>query len=441
MYKESIEYLYGLQKFGIKFGLSNIKKLLTLLDNPHEDFKSIHIAGTNGKGSTSIFLSQILQAHGYRVGLYTSPHLVSFTERIRINNEHIREEEVIRLTHEIRTLIKESSDITPTFFEFVTAMAFKYFSEKRVDWAVIETGMGGRLDATNTIMPQVTIITNIGKDHLEFLGETIEEIAKEKCGIIKKGIPVITATENAPALKIIEDTATNQSSELHIHGKDFKGVLLKVTENGTFFSYTGRSFFEKLMIPVVGRHQIINASLAIRACEVLGKAIQFNKEKTKMALQNTVLEGRFEIFSERPKIILDGAHNPEAAYHLARTVKEVFPHKRIVTIVGIMQDKDIEGILSSLIDISSVLILTKASYERAAPVMLLNNIAKGVINKKNYLHVRVITTGTVGRAIDLARELCDEDGIILITGSFYTTGEAKEILGCPGVLSSLREIR
>jgi len=439
MYKDSIEYLYSLQKFGIKFGLSNIKKLLTLLNNPQRDFRSIHIAGTNGKGSTSIFLSQILQAHGYRVGLYTSPHLMSFTERIRINNEYISEDEVIRLTEEIRRLIEES-DLNPTFFEFVTAMAFKYFSENKVDWAVIETGMGGRLDATNIITPDATIITNIEMDHMEFLGRSIEEIAKEKCGIIKRGIPLITATDNISALKIIRDTTIKQSSELHIYGEDFDGVLIEMTENETVFSYRGKSCIDELIIPTMGRHQIINASLAIRTGEILGELIRFSSENIRKGLQNTRLEGRLEILSERPKIILDGAHNPQATQYLINTIREIFPDKKIIAVVGIMQDKDIKGILSYLLDISSILILTRASYERATPVSILNNIAMDLINKKDIQNIKIITTDTVREAVDMARDICDKNEIILITGSFYTTGEAKEILKCPGVLSGLREI-
>ncbi|HBR21084.1 MAG TPA: bifunctional folylpolyglutamate synthase/dihydrofolate synthase, partial [Nitrospiraceae bacterium] len=193
-YAAAINYLYGLQKHGIKLGLDNTAKLLFLSGNPQNYFSSVHIAGTNGKGSTSAIIASILQTAGVRTGLFTSPHLVSFTERIRVNNEEIREDEVIELTEEIRSTI-EGSELNPTFFEFVTVMGFLYFKRKNIDWAAVETGMGGRLDATNVLTPEVSVITNISYDHKDFLGNTISEIAEEKAGIIKKGVPVITSEQ------------------------------------------------------------------------------------------------------------------------------------------------------------------------------------------------------------------------------------------------------
>jgi len=439
MYRESIEYLYGLQKFGIKFGLSNIRKLLRLLGDPQKKFRSLHIAGTNGKGSTSIFMSHILRKHGFRVGLFTSPHLVSFTERIRINNQYIDEVEVVRLTAEIRSVFDEDS-FTPTFFEFVTAMAFMYFAEEGVDWAVVETGMGGRLDATNTIEPAITIITNIGIDHSEFLGKTIEEIAREKAGIIKDRTPLITATGNEDALKIIRERAKSKGAPLHIYGEHFRASLINMTERETCFTYSGETLIEDITLPVAGSYQIINASLAIRGSEILKEEIKFDPEKVREALYSASLEGRFEIISEDPVIILDGAHNPDAMSHLTDTITQVFPDREIITVAGIMHDKDARGILSCLVEISSVLILTRASYERAMSIARLRDITDDILSDTGRASPRIICTEDINTAINIAKGM-SETGIILITGSFYTTGEAKEALGCPGILSGLREAK
>lgn len=231
-YNDTIHYLYNLQKYGIKFGLDNISRLMSAIDNPHESFLSIHVAGTNGKGSTSAIIASVLQTAGYRVGLFTSPHLVSFTERIRINGEEITENEVINLAEEIKGVVSRLEDFSPTFFEVVTAMTFLYFKRQDIDIGVIEVGMGGRLDATNIIKPEVSIITNISYDHKEFLGSTLREIAHEKAGIIKSRIPVIVSYQEPEVIEVIEKKSHEKNAALYIYGKDFflplkKKILLE----------------------------------------------------------------------------------------------------------------------------------------------------------------------------------------------------------------------
>jgi len=436
-YNDTVNYLYDLQRHGIKLGLENSRRLLGILGEPQKSFHSIHIAGTNGKGSTATIIASILQESNLRVGLFTSPHLVSFTERIRVDNREIAEHEIVELTDEIRNAMQNiPSGLNPTFFEFVTAMAFYYFKQEKIDWAVIETGMGGRLDATNVLIPEVSIITNIGFDHKEFLGETISDIAFEKAGIIKPAVPVVTATTHPDALRVLEEISKNRGSELHIYGRDFESTLISMDEKHVTFNYVSAnpSMSHTFSLPLLGKYQLYNVSLAIRACEILTKKGLYLSDKIiNKGLLNLNLEGRLELSSQKPPIVIDGAHNPEAAQALADAIKEIFLNKKIILIIGIMKDKDIEGILKPMTQISDTVILTKPKGERAASP---EKLKEGIKNSEK----RIITTNTVAEAIELAKTLWKEGYLILVTGSFYTIGEAKEYLNhTTGVLSQLRE--
>ncbi|MBI4653404.1 MAG: bifunctional folylpolyglutamate synthase/dihydrofolate synthase [Nitrospirae bacterium] len=441
-YDKTIDYLYELRKYGIKLGLENSQKLMDILGRPHETFRSIHITGTNGKGSTSAVIASILRENGFKVGLFISPHLVSFTERIRINNTPISEYDVISLIDYIRNVITKT-DIKPTFFEFVTAIAFYYFASENIDWAIIEVGMGGRLDATNIIVPDVSIITNISLEHTEFLGRSIPEIAAEKAGIIKHDVPLVTAITQPEALRVIEDTAKTLDSQIHLYGKDFNSTISDMDISHVEFNYKGYREYHSLSLHLTGRHQVCNASLAIRACEVLmQKEIIIHENAIYNGLSKLNFDGRLEIVSQTPYMIIDSAHNPRASESLADTVRELFSNKRIILVIGIMGDKDIEGILKPLIQLSETVILTRPRGERAATPERLKESVTSLLSKeennKNPLQ-NLITTNTVEEAINHAKTLWHEESIILVTGSFYTAGEAKEILGYTGVLSGLRE--
>jgi dihydrofolate synthase/folylpolyglutamate synthase len=428
-YDETINYLYNLRKHGIKLGLSNIRAMLAILGQPQRRFKSIHIAGTNGKGSTASIVASILMENGLCVGLYTSPHLASFTERIKVNNKKISEAEVIELTTHINGLIKDR-DLNPTFFEFVTAMAFYYFAMKRVDWAVVETGMGGRFDATNVIYPEVSIITNVGFDHVEFLGRSISEIAFEKAGIIKQGVPVVTASSNPDAIRRISEVAEGKGSAIHLYNRDFRSELLSMNAEGIRFDYHGYRDYRDLFLPLTGRHQLYNASLALRACEIINNRIEGTA--IQRGIRNVQVEGRFEIISSNPLMIIDGAHNPEAVDTLCRTIREVFPDRRCIVIIGILKDKDAKGILRSISRIAETIILTCPRGDRATPPEELNGYLKGS-------NMKGIITYSVEEALTTARRHWSDDSLILVTGSFYTTGEVKELLGQEAILSDLRE--
>ena len=439
-YNETVNYLYSLQKHGIKLGLANIKTLMGILGEPHKSFHSIHVAGTNGKGSTATAIASILTENGLSTGLFTSPHLVSFTERIRIDNRCITESEVIRTASEIYNYIS-NTDLTPTFFEFVTAMAFYYFAGKNIDWAVVETGMGGRLDATNVIHPDVTVITNISRDHCEFLGNNISGITYEKAGIIKAGVPLITSSLADGTVKQLRDTAKSRNAEIHIYNKDFRGSLISMDERHITLDYSGYGNYKDLTAPLTGEYQLYNICTAVRACEILRqKGFQISDASIKTGLQNISLEGRLEWVSHDPPVILDSAHNPEAAKSLALSVKRIFAGKKIILVAGIMDDKDIRGILRPLIQVAETVILTKAKYERAATPEKMKEIMAAIREQAaTYRPVSIHKTDTVSGAVDLAKSLYEKEDIILVAGSFYTAGEVKEALGCEGVLSGLRE--
>ena len=439
-YNETVNYLYNLRSLGIKLGLSNTKKVMSILGEPQNSFRSVHIAGTNGKGSTAAAIASILTESGFRVGLYTSPHLLSFTERIKINNHQITEDKMLSLTSYIQDIIA-GTDLQLTFFEFATAIAFHYFASEKVDWAVVETGMGGRFDATNVILPDVSVITSIGLDHSEFLGSNLSDIAFEKAGIIKPETPVVTSAKAPEAIKEISDIADMRNSELHVYDRDFKSVLLSMDDKHITFDYIGDKEFRNLSLPLSGRHQLCNASIAVRTCEILRReGVHIPDTSLRNGLLKTAIEGRLERVSENPIIILDVAHNPGAADSLAGSIKELFPDKRIIMVIGVMSDKDIEGILKPLMQIAEYVVLTKPKGERAAsPEKLYDMALKIQKSNEDCRSSLIVKTNSVADALTHAREEWQKENIILVTGSFYTTGEAKEIISHAGVLSDLRE--
>lgn len=445
-YKNTVGYLYSLQKHGIKLGLDNTVRLLSLLDNPQTSYKTIHLAGTNGKGSISAMVAAMLRAAGFRVGLFTSPHLVSFTERIKVSNEEIEEAEVISLTNELRNIIQASElkapdpKVTPTFFEFVTVMAFLYFKRQKVDWAVIETGMGGRLDATNVVVPEVSVITKIGFDHKEFLGQTLSDIAQEKAGIIKEGVPVVSSAQGNEVMDIIRQKAIEKKTDLFVSGKDFTASPVKAGMQGSSFDYKGVSQISNLFVPLCGVHQVENASVAVRAVEVIMKGALTDTIRKGLAI--TYWPGRLELLkpgSGNYDILLDGAHNPSASEALAEALKRDFLpfYKKATVIFGIMADKDIGGIMKPVLPLVSEIILTTPDYGRAAAPAVLADYA-------HTLGYKPKVSGSVKEALAMAAKAAGNGqgkSLILITGSFYTIGEAKAVLGQTSLSPSLMGLR
>ncbi len=433
-YRKTIDYLYGLQKFGMKFGLDNISRLFSAAGNPQESFRAVHVAGTNGKGSTSAMIESLLRTSGVRTGLFTSPHLVNFTERIRVDGEEIPERDVITLTEEVRGVAEDIGDISPTFFEVITAMAFLFFRRMKIDWAVVETGLGGRLDATNVVSPEVSVITSIGHDHREFLGNTLGEIASEKAGIIKKNVPVVSSAQLPEVADVLTRKAAEAGSVLYRYPVDFSARMVAEAPDGICFDYRGSREYSGLKVPLAGGYQMMNASVAVRLAEVIAERHPALKVDVRKGLWQVRWPGRLELIKKTPPILIDGAHNPDAALALSEYLRAMLAprYKRIILIIGIMGDKDREGILARLLPLASETIFAAASYGRAAsPESLAASASSlGYSSRK---------ARTVAEAIALAEDLCGPDDIVVITGSFYTIGEAKEVLGGRGLLSRLRE--
>ncbi|AEB08893.1 bifunctional folylpolyglutamate synthase/dihydrofolate synthase [Desulfobacca acetoxidans] len=413
----ALKWVYDLQKFGIKFGLSSTTRLLTGLNNPQEKCRYIHIAGTNGKGSVAAMLSAIFTQAGYRIGFYSSPHLISFHERFRLQDQDITDDEVLELINQVRQVVQDIE--LPTFFEFVTAMAFLYYSQKAADPVILETGMGGRLDATNIIQPLLTIITNIAMDHREFLGNDLRAIAAEKAGIIKPGVPVVTYVSQASARLPIQAASGVLKSPLYYGGSDFQ---VKGQGNGRF-RYQGRHLtLSGLQTNLVGRHQYRNAAVALAAVELLQEqGFHLPEESIRQGLQQVRWPGRLEVVSTRPQIILDGAHNPAAATTLMQALKHDLIYRRLILVLGIMADKDIRGILRRLLPLAQVVIFSRPRYERAATPEKLKSLAANA-PRETYV------IDDLAAAIAQARRLADQDDLIVVTGSLFTIGEARQYL-------------
>jgi len=429
-YQETIEYLYALQKHGVKLALSNSVALMQAMDDPQNKFRSVHVAGTNGKGSTSVFIASVLRSAGYRVGLYTSPHLVNFTERIRVNDAQISERKVVELARRVREGYQRPSaggcPLNPTFFEVTTAIAFTYFAEEQVDIAVIEVGMGGRLDATNVIAPLVSVITNIDIEHTEFLGTTLEQISREKAGIIKHRTPVVTGVTQAEVVEVINREAAKNDATVYRLGAAFRPEQV-MSAGGQVFDYHGiRATYEKIGLSMIGRYQVDNACLALAAIECVRDAgIVVEEQALRRGLAEARWEGRLELVARRPDVYLDGAHNPASARMLAKTVKEMRPaYKRLILVIGILGDKDYRGIISSIVPLADHVIVTKPSYSRAMDTAVL-------APEVRLVHGAVETAATVGEAMICAQAVAAADDLILVTGSLYVVGDARAFF-CAG---------
>jgi dihydrofolate synthase/folylpolyglutamate synthase len=427
-YQAALEFLYGLQKHGIKLGLEAITALLGRLDDPQLRFRSLHIGGTNGKGSTAAMAAAMLQQAGYRVGLYTSPHLLDFRERIRVDGMLITEEQVAALTDRLRDL---DQDASTTFFEFTTAMAFEHFAETGVDLAVVEVGMGGRFDATNVLRPLVSTITNVALDHQEYLGRTVPAIAMEKAGIIKHGVPVVIGRLLPEALAVVRRLAAERRAPLYRLGADFHAEGDPVTG----FRYDGleRRYVE-LSCPLPGQHQLDNAACAVAMLELAsGAGIGIPEPALREGLRRVAWQGRLERVDQEPALVLDGGHNPAAASVVAaylRRYRQQHPEARLILVVSMMRDKDRKGFLSTLVPLADEVILTQAQLPRAATV---DELAASVPERSRPVHRRPIPS----EAVRLARQLARREDIICITGSLMLVGEVKAMLqGCG--LSPLR---
>ncbi len=428
-YSSAVAYLYRLQKHGIKLGLATMTALMARLGMPQTKYRTLHIAGTNGKGSTAAMAAALLQVAGYRVGLYTSPHLVEFRERICVNGEMIAESQVAQLTEQLQTFCQP--DLSPTFFEYTTAMAFQHFADSGVDVAVLEVGLGGRFDATNVVTPMACAVTTISLDHQEYLGTTLSSIAFEKAGIIKPGVPVVLGRLEDDAWRTIEQVARERQAPVFRLNKDFRTE----GEGPQQFSYRGLGMqYDGLTCTLEGRHQLDNAACALA---LLGAAapqgIAVTAEAVRAGLRAVNWAGRLEVVDRRPTILLDGAHNPAAATALAdylRHSDRSHPFRPVVLVLGMMRDKDHRGFVELLTGLVDEVVLTQANLPRSATAQELQASLEGLL-----LHTHVVPS--LSDAMALARQLAMSDGLVCVTGSLMLVGECKAwFRGCG--LSPLR---
>lgn len=424
-FKEALEYLTNLTKFGFNFGLGRIEELLNRLDNPHRGLKIIHIGGTNGKGSTTAMLAAILQEAGYRVGTFTSPHLHSYTERYLINGVEIAEERMAELIWELRphleAMVAEGFE-HPTEFEVCTALAFLYFSREKVDFLVLEVGLGGAIDSTNVVTPLLSVITNIAMDHMDYLGNTIEEIARVKAGIIKPGVPVVTAAAGE-GLEVIEEVCRENNSRLTLVGRDVIWEHLSLSTAGQRFTIRGRrGVYENLLLPLLGRHQQVNAATAVAAVEILmDLGVALSVEAVRDGLAATRWPGRLEIMRREPLVIIDVAHNYDGARSLRRALEEYFPGRGLVLVIGMLGDKERARVAAELAAAARAVVVTKPNSPRAG------NWQELAVEAGRYApEVHVIEN--IEEAVKKALSLAGPEEMVCITGSFYMVAEAREIL-------------
>lgn len=425
-YTQAAAYLYEVSGLkNLKHPLEDLIGILKLFNSPQEELKIIHVAGTNGKGSTCAMLTGILTEAGYKVGMFTSPHLVKFNERITVNNEGINDCDFALLLGRVKTASEEYFGLKGkplSFFEMLTLMAFIYFKEQNVDFAIMEAGMGGRLDSTNIItQPVLSVITNIGYDHMEILGESLVEIAGEKAGIIKKNCPAVLYLNNEEVYNVIEETACIQNSKLY-YNKNLDLKILNAELDGMRFSISSDYFnYTEVSLGLIGRYQAENAAGVLLAVYALNEAgIAIDNETVINALKKVKWPGRMEVISHNPMILLDGAHNIDGAAVFAEAIS-VFSCKRIILVTGILKDKPYKEIIGRLSKCASVIIATQPESKRALTAA---ELADCVMDKGK----EVLILENCYEAIDKAVEMASKDDIVCVTGSLYLIGALRGYL-------------
>ena len=424
-YQEALAYLETLGTFGIQLGLSRITELLARLGHPQRKFRSVHVAGTNGKGSTTAFIAAALSEAGIRTGMYISPHLLDYPERMKIDGEEIIQEEFAAVIDRIREAVEQMKAAgmeSPTEFEVLTAAAFEWFSSKQAEMVVVEVGLGGLLDSTNVIVPEIAVITNVSLDHTDRCGNTVEEIAAHKAGIIKQGVPVVTGASGA-ALAVIERTAAAAGASCLVLDRDFHVDDFGYDSGFQHFTLKiGDHIMEQYHTRLFGRHQADNAALAIRTCRLLGKKdVRLTPQVIAAGVAKASWPGRFEIANESPVVILDGAHNPDGIRTLRRTLDEIYPDRPIVFLFGVLADKDYLGMARTLFRKCDIAVVVRPNSQRAAEAM---RVAAEIGDWVAAAEV----AGSIGAGLDRARELAGSAGIVCVAGSLYMIGEARQLL-------------
>ncbi len=429
-YQQAIDYINSYtdyEKVGMPhdpafYDLRRVDELLSLLGNPHQKAASIHITGTNGKGSVAVMMASSLTANGYRTGLYTSPHFHTWRERVRVDSELISEVELARLVTELKPQLEAVNRRAKygklTTFEFLTALAFAYFGQRGVRFQVLEVGLGGKFDATSVITPLVSIITPISFDHTDVLGSTLKEIAAEKCGIIKPDGTVVIAPQPPEAARVIRESCRQRRARLLTVGKDVTWQGLSSGLDGQRLRVQGRRDSYELFIPLLGEHQQVNAATAVAALEVIAdNGFEIAKEKVAKGLERVSWPGRFQILSRRPLLVVDGGHNIGAARSLTQSIRHYLDYKRAILVMGTSHDKDIAGLVAELAPLFDQVIVTRSQHPRAlAPAALAAEFARR--------GVKAQLVGDVPSALSRALSLAGEEDLVCVAGSLFIVGEA-----------------
>lgn len=425
-YEQALEYLASLNKFGINFGLARIEKLLSLMGHPERRFKVVHITGSNGKGSTSAMLEAILRASGIKTALYTSPHLVEYTERMSVNGQPIDRQEfaaAIEYTGNLVAAMASSGREHPTEFEVLTAAAFHYFAAAAVEYAVIEVGLGGLLDSTNVVIPEAAVITNVTLEHTDRCGSTVAEIARHKAGIIKQGVPVITAAKGE-ALEVIQADAVDKAAPLYSLGQDFSAAVVRQEGYRQAVAVTTSQYgdFGHFTTNLLGWHQAENSAVGVMTSLILAeKEPKITLAAIRAGLAEVYWPGRFEVVKDQPVVVIDGAHNPDGARALRRTLDEVFFGKNITFLLGILADKDIGGITSELIRSSDNVVIVRPLSDRGAEP---EEVATQLGGKVKSIEL----AASIGEGYKKARLLAGPGGVVCVTGSLYLIGPARKVI-------------
>lgn len=423
MAHSNIQWWEDTKNLGSQPGLESVEALLELLGSPQNSFKSVHVTGTNGKGSTSAMASSILQASGYRTGLFTSPHLSHWTESIMVDGKEITENEMNEILGVVRGKAGELEELGvrhPTHFELLVVACYLYFKEEGVEYAVIEVGMGGRDDATNVIPSSVSVLTNVSLEHTAWLGETVEEIAEVKSGILREGTALVTASIQPEVIQVLEKVSSDQSSKLIRVGVDYVPIPFKIDLSGqSFHLSTPNGMLKNLETPLLGVHQVLNASCAIAALQYLGDE-NITDEVIRTGLKATVWPGRFEIMERKPLVILDGAKDTRAIQRLTETVKTYLPGLDVFTVISTSSDKAFDDMVRSLADITGRFIITEHRVKSRTATA--EQIEEAV--KKTGVPYEIAVP--VSKAIELAKSYALEEDAVLVTGSVFLVGEARE---------------
>ena len=420
-YQSTLQELYGLGKFGIKLGLNNISSLLQDLDNPHQQWPSIHVAGSNGKGSTAAFLDAALRAAGHRVALYTSPHLVDFRERIRVDGKPISNEKVVQLWQQIRPRVRE---LRATFFEAVTAMAFSHFRAEKVHIAVVEVGLGGRLDATNVLIPELCVITSIAQEHTQWLGTALEQIACEKAGIVKQGSTVICGQVPGGPLDVIQRACKREQASLHLVDGELRWRVQQADLEGSALEVRSKKENYGLMhLGLAGKHQVRNGLTALLALETLGaRGWEMPKGAIEEGFRTVLWPGRLQIVDDSPMVLLDVAHNPAGTKALSDALRSFLPRRRIHFVFGVQEEKEYRTMIGQLVPLAEEFFLTQAQWKGAArPEELAQEARAAEVPFQVYPQVK--------EAVSAALDQAGPQDVVCITGSHYVVGEAMEALG------------